>query len=925
MDTVSLSQSLFILALAKNDIRQQILQHFDYLVKCELPQAEFDFRRSSRLLPPCSDTLREVAQNACNRYHFRNLHGFLDATVASPDTMTPTQREFIRLAQIFKSQMVAELELKQRVIERGLIEDRANDEDQRNAALEDVRKEARARVTHAFLKIVRAKALEFSRLLAEVRSQIPGPTIEMQFAELSEGVDSVSRFRGRVHYRNRSTQDVTASDILDVHDLRMTLRRQITEIVEPSLLLSDSLKNEIRAAGAAIERNWPLDSRTQLTATDLQSQSAALGDSIDAYLPKIRQQLEAAVELLPEHLPELICCLEEFRRVGENPESKLDAVDREFQALLDTIVKFGPETERPAFVSNLLKDSQRLYEDLRQREVEVAQAEALVKRVRRNLDHRKLLEFLIDEQEEKFIELVEGTRAHVAQIDIYLKRLAIALEDDFKVQFYDPAFAEIRKASREWDVNLGQVERTTILTNNRQFTRVSPQATMEFDLPNRDILITEAMHGARAIVDEYGNLLTDPTFVSLTAMLSGSPAVSGVAGAAPVPGLPGAGIASPSVRNVLPGLPTDTGEQSLVQTGQPPRRFGSALESLIPDPAVYKFETGTGFEIRPVIQPDGHSIVFDVDYMYTTNVREPIRPDEKHLGRVKRHFIHTQVQTSSFELREVSRYQVALKASRTSRGVPLLEDVPGVGALFRPLPSAESSLQENIILAQSTVYPTLFDLMGRHWSKHVVDLDHIALRDLEHVVRGRQQSVKDFTFDEASRRVDEFLDIKNRQPDHLRPDLYHRKTVPSPNHPSGFREDTVRDDDDPTGNHFVVPDRRPEELRDPPYDSRYRNPIRGELIETVAPPPTPSAPAAGSATGPALPRTSALNEPYPMPQGSMRSPRGSNGIEQASHAVESPAPTPPRKPAVPTLTKGTSKPSVVPASPPGARITNRRR
>ena len=60
---------------------------------------------------------------------------------------------------------------------------------------------------------------------------------------------------------------------------------------------------------------------------------------------------------------------------------------------------------------------------------QIALSESIARRVRRDLDHRKLLEFLIDEQEEKYIELVEGTRSHIAQIDNYLKRLAIALED----------------------------------------------------------------------------------------------------------------------------------------------------------------------------------------------------------------------------------------------------------------------------------------------------------------------------------------------------------------------------------------------------------------------------------------------------------------------------------------------------------------
>src|SRR5207237_2193874 len=121
---------------------------------------------------------------------------------------------------------------------------------------------------------------------------------------------------------------------------------------------------------------------------------------------------------------------------------------------------------------------------------------------------------------------------------------------------------------------------------------------------------------------------------------------------------------------------------------------------------------GTGYEIRPVISPDGQSVVFHFNYMYTTNVREPVRADEKHLGRVKRHFIDTDVQLGNYELREISRYVVALKASRTGRGVPLLQDIPGIGILFRPLPSAESSLQENVILGEATIFPTLLGLMG---------------------------------------------------------------------------------------------------------------------------------------------------------------------------------------------------------------------
>jgi len=151
---------------------------------------------------------------------------------------------------------------------------------------------------------------------------------------------------------------------------------------------------------------------------------------------------------------------------------------------------------------------------------------------------------------------------------------------------------------------------------------------------------------------------------------------------------------------------------------------------------------------------------------------------------VKRHFIDTDVQLGNYELREVSRYQVGLKASRTSKGVPLFEDIPGLGILFRPLPSAESSLQENIVLAQGTIFPTLFDLMGLRWAPAVADLDTLRLRNDDFVVRNRARDVANKVFDISSSQVDEFLRVPA---DERRPDLYRtQRTIPDV-HPNGYR------------------------------------------------------------------------------------------------------------------------------------------
>jgi len=332
---------------------------------------------------------------------------------------------------------------------------------------------------------------------------------------------------------------------------------------------------------------------------------------------------------------------------------------------------------------------------------------------------------------------MEALRSHSSNVDNYLKRLAIAVEDDVAAQFYEPAFQRIRRVSRTYDVTLGQIETTTVLTNNRTLAKVSPAASFEFDLPQRDILLTEALNGSKALASEYGNLLKDGTFLAGTAMLSGQPPVGIVGSNAPIQGIPGM---------------------------QQNNDFGSELQKLIPDPAIYKFETGTGFEIQPIIQPDGNSIVYGFDYMYSTNVREPVRADEKHLGRIKRHFVHTDVQTSSYELREISRYTVALKASRTDRGVPLFEDLPGIGAAFRPLPSEESSLQTNIILGSSTIYPTVFDLMGLRWSAYVDELTSPGIAEEKQKQSSRREEVRSQLLNTTRRRVNEQIGLPHPIP-----------------------------------------------------------------------------------------------------------------------------------------------------------------
>lgn len=873
MDTTSLHQSLFILALARNDVRARILQNFMFKVRNQLVQAEFDYRRSAEIFPhrthnwlphhttPHIDekVLRGVCVNNVERYHFRNFLNFFATNGMLPmgadgiclpnsgeqvefvsyenaQTMNPVQREFIRLAQVFKARLISEMELKQRVIERAMIEDAREldlqaEEQATNAIRPMVLESVTAVQTHRF---------EMSKTLGEQR--INGQKLlQEQLTEIHAALASAKINPLMIYELNKKSPIAEAALAVGMADEETYAKsvQSFKKVVSEYAKYTQPLRRSAEKI-APTEGNPYVDARDRLIEILDQAEPlilAANGLNIDNF-GKNEQELSSLgekagraaglVQMLINLKPRLWDYYEfeqqywsqeveaEFRKFLQMASPLTLETPKDFQEINSQFVLVRNLLRRAAdsnTKSKLIEAAHSIIQSVNRLQLVVEQrttANQFLRETRRSLQHRKLLDFFIEEQEEKVIDLLEGTRSHIAQLDNYLKRLMIALEDDFNLQFYEPAFVRIRSAATQWDVTLGQVERTSILTNNRALAKVTPQATMEFDLPKRNIAIVEAFDGAKALLQDYGALANDPTFLA-AAQLMGAQQPNGL------------------VQNLYPSLPTNGEEARLNLSNPVPNQSGSALQNLVPDPSIYKFETGTGYEIRPVIQPDGHSIVYDFNYMYTTNVREPVQADEKHLGRIKRHYINTQVQTSSFELRLISRYQVTLKAARTSQGVPLLQDIPGVGMAFRPLPSDESSIQQNIILGQTVVYPTLFDLMGLRWAPSVVDLNHTSTREAEHIVRGRFNSVKNSIDEISKRRFDDLIGIPHETPQHHRPDLYHRNELPSPYHPGGYRYPAMKPEDDPTGRGFEHRDRRPvPEFAEPPYDPRYGFPIRPE-------------------------------------------------------------------------------------------------
>jgi hypothetical protein len=952
MDTTSLASALFMLALAKNDTRIEILEEFRRKVGAELPEAEMSFEQSSgrtgkehhlKVLP--------LAQNA----RFQSIQGFFNHEVVGTDTLNPLQREFIKLAQILKSRLVTELEYNQRFKERGLIEDRLGNyqkelreqkdrEDNAKKAREQSRKlvsqerelmSQRLGKINALIEADQTDVAGFRRDIESARELVK-TIISQNTAGLVAAIldDAKSKTNNQLVPREGSPAVTVKTD--------EEARRFLASIMpggpprdadEANLEVEHLAKIEgyLKTIDKAhftypTERNGPRkafviikdsqDSPGTIAPADGKSNSDldALRESVFDWIDDLTEMnflvanynppdgdLREIVSRASVSLADLVKAKNGTPAAGGTPaqpgkltramifgytrtmmyyqavlsdfEGFLRYLQGRSERLIDTVQLDDSNTSSTTrqrlwldikslmtnfFAKDFLRSAENTIIELEEGFNRLNTASALYKNAekaaqeaRQPLDAKKLLDGLIDDIEDKYIDLLEGIRSHTANIDGYVKAIATALDDDFNTQFYYPAFQEIRKTSSYWDVQLGQVETTNILTNNRMFAKVEPQATMEFDLPKRDILINEAMNGAKALMDSYGALVADPSFLALTKMQSGQPTSS------PAQGF---GSGGNTVRNVLPGLPRSNDEQLLSQAPAGRREFGSPLEALIPDPAIYKFETGTGFEIRPVVQPDGQSVVFHLDYMYTTNVREPVRADEKHLGRIKRHFIDTEVQLGNYELREVSRYTVALKASRTSRGVPLFEDIPGLGVLFRPLPSASSSLQQNVILGQSTIFPTLFELMGLRIAPAVADLDTLGLRNGEFIVRGRARDVSNRVFDYSTSRVDESLRVP---PAERRPDLYRtQETIPDV-HPNGYhgpglnlKDSQLQEGYDPTRanppTRYVPSNSRYEQEPSLEGSSSWRNRPRRTGIDSTA---EPAIAAAGSSTRVPPPRS----------------------------------------------------------------------
>jgi hypothetical protein len=255
--------------------------------------------------------------------------------------------------------------------------------------------------------------------------------------------------------------------------------------------------------------------------------------------------------------------------------------------------------------------------------------------------------------------------ARVAAADEMLKEIMIAVEDDLDRLFVHPMLDRLRAdITKDKDLQVGVLQRTSILATNRLVARVDPRASAQLAAGEETDILQSLLQLGEVFV----------------AARTGGP------------------IAALNSLNA--------------QKREAP-------------PEIYALNTGSQLKVTPIFDPSGQALRFQFDYLSGTQIREPNGTTNRQLPRIERHAINTEVQISNMEMREISRFEANSKIGIPDTfwgGIPIIKDIPFIkdnpkvrawfpllGWFVRKRGEAAAS-QESVVFGQTTIYPTIADI-----------------------------------------------------------------------------------------------------------------------------------------------------------------------------------------------------------------------
>lgn len=281
----------------------------------------------------------------------------------------------------------------------------------------------------------------------------------------------------------------------------------------------------------------------------------------------------------------------------------------------------------------------------------------------------------------------------VAAADEMIKRLINSFQHDLETLFIRSALKKIDEAGVGDGVELGSIQRTSILATNRLVASVDPVASAQGETSQTDDLLKSAQQ----LAEFASHFQRQNRAQGLTAGLSAGGAAA----------LTGASAATATGVGLLGAL------SSLGNESQPAGEL-------------YSINTGNLFRITPIFDPSGQALRFRFDFTGTSRITEPDGTRNPLIPRIERHTVNTEVQISNMELREISSFETNTQIGRPERTgggipilnrIPILKEIPLIGYFYREAPSP-AKRQESLILAQTVIYPTISDIAGLLLESH---------------------------------------------------------------------------------------------------------------------------------------------------------------------------------------------------------------
>jgi hypothetical protein len=248
-----------------------------------------------------------------------------------------------------------------------------------------------------------------------------------------------------------------------------------------------------------------------------------------------------------------------------------------------------------------------------------------------------------------------------AAADEMLKEMIIAIEDDLDRLFIQPMIRGLRtRLIADAGVNVGILQRESMLATNRGKARVDPRASAQLAVGEEEDILT----GVQQLAQLYGAVQSGGALAALGAL------------------------------------------QQQPQEQQP---------------EIYALTTGNKFEVTPVFDPSGQALRFKFDFVSTSNLQEPNGTTNPQFPRIERHTVDTEVQLSNLETREISRFESDSRLglpTRYSGGVPVLKDIPYVRpwvpliGWFVRKAGSNAVAQQSVIFGQTTIYPSIQSMVS---------------------------------------------------------------------------------------------------------------------------------------------------------------------------------------------------------------------